>query len=295
MPPLKSVRAFEAAARWRSFNKAAEELFVTPSAISHQVKLLEMFLGVALFRRTRRQVMLTPSGERYLESVTHALDEIDLATRRLVASPNSGAINISVAPSFLTRWLVPKVREFQDRFPDVELRLSPNSGPIDFGWSDIDMAIYFGDGRWEGVEAFFLREVVLVPVCSPGFLAGIPRMASASELCEQTLIDVSTRPAEWDEFLANVGVARPKRGKRLSFSNTSLAIGAAMEELGIALADRHLIAREVKYGQLVRPLDVEMDIKQGFYLVYQEGRQLTEGMQALFDWVMEEIAKEHET
>lgn len=292
LPPLKSVRAFEAAARWRSFNKAAEELFVTPSAISHQVKSLESYLGVSLFRRVRRQVELTPIGERYLESISHALDEIDLATRRLVASPHSGSVNISVAPSFLSHWLVPKVRQFQEQYPDIELRLSPNSGAIDFGWSDIDMAIYFGDGQWEGVETFYLREVVLVPVCSPGFLVGKPQMNEASELCAHTLIDISTRPSEWDDFLAHFDVTRPKRGKRLSFSNTSLAVAAAMEDLGIALAERHLIAREVKYGQLLRPLDIEMETKQGFYLVYQEGRKLAEGMQAFFDWVTKEIVEE---
>ena len=289
LPPLKSVRAFEAAARRQSFNQAADELFVTPSAISHQVKALETYLGVDLFLRTRRQVLLTPLGERYLQSITHALDEIDLATRRLVASPHSGAVNVSVAPSFLTRWLVPRVREFQDRHPDVELRLSPNSGPIDFAWSDIDMAIYFGDGRWEGVESFFLLKVILVPVCSPSFLADKPPMTQPSDLGRQTLIDVSTRPAEWDEFLAEFGATRPKRGKRLSFSNTSLAIGAAMENLGVALADQHMIAREVKYGQLVRPLDIEMDMGQGFYMVYQQGRKLAAGMQSFFDWVLEEI------
>ncbi len=294
LPPLKSVRSFEAAARLGSVKKAAEELFVTPSAISHQIKSLEGFLGIDLFRRARRRVLLTPAGERYLESVTQALDEIDLATRRLMAAPSSGAVNISVAPSFLTRWLVPRVREFQDLYPDIELRLSPNSESIDFGWSDIDMAIYFGTGDWAGVESYFLHGAILVPVCSPGFLADKPPIEHPDQLSKQVLIDVSTRPTEWDAFLAHFGVKRPKRGKRLGFSNTSLAVGAAMEDLGIALADRHLIGREVKYGQLVLPIDIEMDYGQGFYLVYQEGRQLSEGMQAFFDWVMTEIAAERD-
>jgi LysR family glycine cleavage system transcriptional activator len=292
LPPLKSIRAFEAAARRGSFNEAAAELFVTPSAISHQIKSLEDYLGVSLFRRARRQVMLTIAGERYLKSISHALDEIDLATRRLLASLNAGAINISVAPAFLTRWLVPKVREFQNRHPDIELRLSPNSGPIDFAWSDIDMAIYFGDGHWPGAEVFFLREVVLVPVCSLAFVEANPQMTKPEELGAHTLIDVSTRPAEWDEFLANFGVTRQKRAKRLSFTSTSLALGAAMENLGIALADRHLVAREVKYGQLVSPLDIKMNNHLGYYLVYQKDRRLTDEMRAFLDWVMDEIAGE---
>lgn len=292
LPPLKSVTAFEAAARRGSFNEAAVELFVTPSAISHQVKSLEAYLGVSLFRRARRKVHLTIAGERYLKSVSHALDEIDLATRRLLASANAGAVNISVAPAFLTRWLVPKVREFQDRHPDIELRLSPNSGVIDFGWSDIDMAIYFGDGKWSGVELFFLREVVLVPVCSPAYVEANPPMTAPDDLCAHTLIDVSTRPAEWNEFLASFGVTRQKSGKRLSFSSTSLALGAAMESLGIALADRQVVAREVLYGRLVTPVDIAMENHLGYYLVYQKDRRLTDEMRAFLDWVMDEVAGE---
>lgn len=290
LPPLKSIRAFEAAARRGSFNQAADELFVTPSAISHQVKALEEHLGVRLFRRARRQVSLTIAGERYLEAIGHALDEIDLATRRLMASSNSAAINISVVPAFLTRWLVPKVREFQNLHPDIELRLSPNIGPIDFDRSDIDMAIYFGDGDWPGVETFFLRHLELVPVCSPAFLAANPRITKADGLAAHMLIDISTHPAEWDEFLAHCGVTRPERAKRLSFSSTSLALGAAMENLGVALADRQLVAREVRYGQLVNPLGIEMAIPQGYYLVYQQERKPTEQMRAFLDWVMHEIA-----
>ena len=292
LPPLKAIRAFEAAARRGSFNRAAEELFVTPSAISHQVKSLEKFLGVSLFRRARRQVQLTIAGERYLDSVAHALDEIDLATRRLIAASSANAINVSAPPAFLTRWLVPRVREFQDRHPDIELRLSPNNGPINFSWSDIDMAIYFGDGNWPGLEVRFLREVVLVPVCSPGFVEDGPRISRPADLCAHTLIDVSTRPTEWDEFLASFGVKRQKRGKRLGFSSTSLALGAAMENLGIALADRQLVAREVLYGRLVTPLDIAMENQRGYYLVYQRQRRLSDQMRAFLDWVIDEVAGE---
>ena len=295
LPPLNALRAFEAAARLGSFNGAAAELFVTPSAISHQVKSLEDFLGVSLFRRTRRQVQLTIAGERYLASVSHALDEIDLATRRLLVSSNSGALNISVAPAFLTRWLVPKVREFQERHPDIELRLSPNSGEIDFAWSDIDMAIYFGDGNWPDLDVYFLREVVMVPVCSREFAEANPRMSRPEDLSSHTLIDVSSRPEEWDEFLASFGVTRRNRSKRLSVSSTSLALGAAMENLGVALADRQLVAREVLYGRLVTPLDISMNNHLGYYLVYQKDRKPSQEMRAFIDWVMDEIAGERQS
>jgi LysR family glycine cleavage system transcriptional activator len=292
LPPLTSIRAFEAAARLGSAKKAADELFVTPSAVSHQIKGLEGFLETPLFLRKRRQLQLTAAGARYLEAIAHALDEIDFATRRVKATSNNGAVNVSVAPSFLTRWLVPRVRQFQDLYPDIELRLSPNSEPVDFAWSDIDMAVYFGKGNWDDVEAFFLHEVVLVPVCSPRFVEANEPIREVGQLVDHTLIDVSTRPTEWDEFLAHFGVKRSRRGKRLGFSNTSLAVGAAMEDLGIALADRQLLEREVRYGQLVRPLGIEVPLEQGFYLVFQKGRQFNDGMQAFFDWVMAEIRQE---
>lgn len=291
LPPLNAIRAFEAAARLGSVRQAAEELFVTPSAVSHQLKSLEGFLGVELFRRSGRQIGLTAAGERYRTSVTHALDEVELATRRVMAPPDGAVVTVSVAPSFLTRWLVPRVRDFQDQYPDIELRLSANSGPIDFARSDIDMAIYFGEGEWPGVEAFFLQQVVLVPVCSPGFLED-REIDSLRTLSAQTLIDVSTRPDEWDEFLSGFGIERPTQGKRLGFSSTSLAVGAAMEDLGVALADRSLIAREVKYGQLLIPLDLQMPTRQGFFMVYQTGRELSTGMRCFFDWVMNEIAEQ---
>lgn len=290
LPPLTAIRAFEAVARLGSVKVAAGELFVTASAVSHQIKALESHLGLSLFVRERRQLRLTTTGQRYLEAVGHALDTIDIATRRVTAAQSGQVVNVSVAPSFLSRWLVPRIRQFQDRYPEVELRLSPNSGPVDFAWSDVDMAVYFGTGDWPDVEAHFLHDVVLVPVCSPRLLESLAPLKTVRDLAACTLIDVSTRPDEWDRFLAGFGVARHGRGKRLAFSNTSLAVGAAMEDLGIALADRHLIDREIRYGQLVRPLAAEVPLGQGFYLVVGKGRALSEGMQAFFDWVMDEVA-----
>lgn len=290
LPPLVAIRAFEAAARRGSFNEAAAELFVTPSAVSHQVKSLESFLGVQLFRRERRRVVLTIVGERYLESISHALDEIDLATRRLLATANSGAINISAAPAFLTRWLVPRVRTFQQHHPDIELRLNPNSDPIDFARSDIDMAIYFGTGDWPDVETHFLRAVVLVPVCSPAYLSANPPINEPADLCRQSLIDVSSYPEKWREFFAGHGLRGSGRARRLTFSSTSLALGAAMESLGIALADRQLVTRELRYGQLVNPLGMELAIDEGYYLVYPRGRRVSNEMAAFRDWVMTSIA-----
>lgn len=283
------MRSFEAAARLKSFNKAAEELFVTPSAISHQIKTLEEFLGAPLFRREKRRTHLTPAGEKYLTAVEHALDEIDLATRRLISSPNTSVVNISVVPAFLTRWLVPRIRQFQEQYPDVELRLSASTGLVDFTHSDTDMAIYFGRGEWENVEMLYLREVNLVPVCSPKLLEGEQPLCSVKDLPYHTLIQVTSRLDEWELALEKTGISTAQISKTLTFSSTSLAISAAIEGVGIALTDLELVEREIEFGQLIIPFELSIETHKAFYLVYQQGRQLTHAMQAFHDWISAEI------
>lgn len=290
LPPLNALRSFEAAARLGSFNQAADELYVTPSAISHQIKSLETFLGMNLFRRDKRKVLLTAPGEKYLVAVQLALDEIDSATRRLMASPNAGAVNIAVAPAFLTRWLVPRLGDFQRQHPDVELRLSTLSGEVDFEHSDTDMAIYFGDGRWKGVEAHFMRTTAVMPVCSPKLLDGDLPLRQPDDLRRFTLIHVSSRSTEWHQLFAQAGLNWSREQKSLTFSNTSLALGAAMEGLGIALSDSQLIEREVQYGQLVHPFDMVLETDRSFYLVYSRKRQPTYGMEAFRDWLLAQMA-----
>ncbi|WP_354408187.1 MULTISPECIES: transcriptional regulator GcvA [unclassified Marinobacterium] len=289
MPPLNALRSFESAARNLSFNEAAEELFVTPSAISHQIKLLEEFLGLKLFRREKRKVSLTAAGERYLPSVQLALDEIESATRRLMTSPNLSAVNISVAPAFLTRWLVPRITRFQEQYPDVELRFSSTTGFIDFEHSDTDMAVYYGEGNWRGVDIHFLRYLVSTPVCSPKLAEGLN---SPEDLLKRTLIHVSGRRQEWQQILQQLGVRANTSTRTMSFSSTALAVSAAIEGIGVSLADRALVQRELEAGQLVVPFDITLDKPRAFYLVYQEKRQLTYGMQAFRDWILQEMQQD---
>ena len=289
LPPLNALRSFEAAARLGSFHLAAEKLFVTPSAVSHQVKSLEKFLGMPLFRRERRRVILTAAGEKYLGTVEHVLDEIDIATRGLIATPNVSAVNISVTPAFLTRWLVPRIREFQERHPDTELRLSASTGVVDFFHSDTDMAIYFGRGGWESTESHFLRGVTLVPVCSPKLLEGNKPLNRPEDLRHHTLLRVSSRQDEWKQNLDKAGIPRSAMKTSMTFSSTSLAMGAAMEGAGVALTDSKLVERELKYGQLIIPFDLVFETPYAFYLVYQKGRKLTRSMQAFRDWIFDEM------
>ncbi len=258
---------------------------MTPSAVSHQIKSLEEFLGVPLFRRERRKVILTTGGEKYLSAVEHALDEVDIATRRLIASPNASSVNLSVVPGFLTRWLVPRIRDFQEQYPDVELRLSASTTMVDFQHSDIDMAIYFGNGEWDDVQSFFLHSVTLVPVCSPKLLDGRSPLHRPEDLRQHTLLRVSSRQDEWKLILDKAGISRSTMDKSMTFSSTALALSAAIEGAGVALTDGILVERELEYGQLIMPFELRLETQNAFYLTHRLGRQLTYGMRCFHDWI----------
>ncbi|WP_111494076.1 MULTISPECIES: transcriptional regulator GcvA [Marinobacter] len=289
LPPLNALRMFEASARNRSFAGAAEELFVTASAVSHQIKTLEEYLGVSLFSRSKRKVELTPAGEQYLTSIKHALDEIEMATQRVTASDETNVVRISVAPNFLTRWLMPRMTRFQELYPDIELQINASMGLLDFNRTSTDMAVYFGNGEWNDIEVHFLRKVMLMPVCSPNLANGRFPLATPGDLRHHTLISVSKRTWEWEDWLQQAGVEFLTPKGSLQMSSGQLATAAAQEGLGVALADSTLTSREIKQGRLVVPFDIKLDTHKAFYLVYRKHRPLTTGMKAFKEWLMNEM------
>lgn len=289
LPPLNALKMFEASARNLSFSGASEELFVTPSAVSHQVKALENFLGVELFHRSNRKVTLTTQGEQYLASVKHAFDEIEMATHRLSVTQGASVVQISVAPNFLIRWLMPRMSRFRALFPDVELQINASMGLLDFDRSSTDMAVYYGSGEWDDIEVEFLRKVMLVPVCGPGLLETGPPLEKPSDLANHTLIYVSKRTWEWDNWLKKAGVEFITPKGSMQLSSSQLTTAAAQENLGVALADQTLISREIESGKLVVPFDIPLDTKKAFYLVYRKHRPLTKGMEAFRNWLMDEL------
>ena len=289
LPPLNSLRMFEAAARKSSFVAASEELAVTASAVSHQIKTLEEYLGVPLFSRSKRQISLTPAGEQYLARIQHARDEIEMATQRLTVSHESNVVNISVAPNFLIRWLMPHMAKFQALHPTVELQVNASQGLIDFNRSNTDIAVYYGSGEWNDIETHFLRRVMLVPVCSPSLANGRLPLQEPADLRHHTLIYVSKRKWEWQDWLDQVQLSSLIPRGSLQMSSSQLATAAAQEGLGIALADSTLTSKEIASGKLVVPFNIQLDTNKAFYLVYRKHRPLTAGMQAFKDWIMEEM------
>lgn len=289
LPPLHTLRAFEAAGRLGSFAKASEELFVTPSAVSHQIKTLEEFLDVKLFLRATRKIELTSAGKEYLRAVTKALRTLERSTFRITSAHGSGELNLAVAPTFLTRWLLPRISRFYDLYPNIELEISGSSGLIDFSRSDTDMAVYFGDGQWSDVECEFLKQSSLIPVCSPGLLEDSP-IKRPEDILEHTLLHVIKRPEEWAAWFAAAGsTGSRERRKGIYLSSGLLTAQAATRGLGVALADISLVSEEIQQGDLVAPLGIPLDLEKSFYLVYQKNRPLTQAMNVFKQWIVAEM------
>lgn len=262
---------------------------MTASAVSHQIKTLEEYLGIELFSRRKRTVELTPSGEQYLMSVKHALDEIEMATHRLVGKQDTNVVQISVAPNFLTRWLMPRMSRFRELHPDIELQINASIGLLDFDQASTDMAVYYGNGDWDNIEVHFLRKVMLVPVCSPQLLNGTIPLKVPEDLRHHTLIYVSKRKWEWENWLQLAGVEFITPKSTMQLSSGHLTTAAAQENLGVALADPILTSREISSGNLVVPFNIPLDTHRAFYLVYRRHRPLTPGMNAFKQWLMSEM------
>jgi LysR family glycine cleavage system transcriptional activator len=283
------LKCFESAARHGSFNKAAQELNVTPSAISHQIKGLESFLGIELFRRTKRKVVLTEAGETYLKPIKQIFQKLEQATADLKSAQHAGSLRLAVAPSFLTRWLMPRMERFQSRYPDIEIEIRSSMGFIDFSLGEIDMAVYFGNGEWSDVEAHYLRPIRLAPVCSPKMIKPDQPIKQPEDMRFYPLLHVSKRNDEWNDWLVQNDLDPKVFRRGLMFSSGSLTAGAAAQGLGIALADISLVTPEIDSGQLQVLFDKQLDTNRSFYLVFEKKRALTPAMAAFKEWIIEEM------
>ncbi|MGR0277492.1 transcriptional regulator GcvA [Marinomonas dokdonensis] len=290
LPPLNSLKCFESAARHGSFNKAAQELSVTPSAISHQIKGLESFLGIELFRRTKRKVVLTEAGEFYLGPIRNIFEQLESATAELKSKQQIGSLRLSVPPAFLTRWLMPRMERFQSRYPDIQIEISSSMGVIDFEAGDIDMAVYFGNDDWQGVDTHYLRPARLAPVCNPKLIKSEQPIEKPEDMRFYPLLHVTKRKDEWHDWLQQHDLD-PKLFRRgLMFSSGSLTAGAAAQGLGISLADPELVEPEIEAGTLKVLFDEHLITDRSFYLVYERRRAVSPAMSAFKEWIIEEMA-----
>jgi DNA-binding transcriptional LysR family regulator len=288
IPNTTALVAFELAARHESFTRAAEELALTQSAVCRQIAGLEEFLGVQLFRRTKRGVQLTEAGSSYSRQVAARLDAVERDTLSVMAHHGSGAtLELAVLPTFATRWLLPRLGGFQRHLPDATVNLTNRTRPFLFDETEFDAALYFGDAGWPGTEAHFMMRENPVPVCSPALLAGRDRL-SPDEIAQLPLLQQTTRPYVWRQWFSSLGmrVERDLTGARLELF-TMLA-EAAMHGMGVALIPPFLIRDELERGQLVIPYAHRFISEKAYYLIIPERKSGNVALGAFRDWILGE-------
>lgn len=288
IPSTAALSAFESAARHQSFTKAADELAVTQSAICRQIAVLEEFLGVDLFRRSRRGVVLTEAGASYCRKVTARLDEVERDTLDLMArGGQGGTLELGVVPTFASKWLLPRMPAFAQAHSGITLNLTARTRPFLFDDTTFDAAIYAGPSHWPGTEGVFLMRENLIAVCSPALLA---KRSTAGRIDWRhcTLLQQSTRPYAWREWFASRGmeVDGDMAGPRLELF--SMLAEAAIHGLGIALIPRFLVEDELARGVLVQAVRHEYLGDRSYYLIYPEQKSGNAALTVFRGWLEEQ-------
>jgi LysR family glycine cleavage system transcriptional activator len=297
LPPLNSLRTFEAAARLGSFTKAARELNVTPAAVSHQIRGLEEYLGVTLFRRTTRSLVLTDQATAAAETLREAFDRIGQSVESLRSSGQSGksgALSISVTPAFATRWLISRLPRFQKRHPRVHLRIAASSSPVDFDQDDVDVAVRIGRGGFAGVVAISLFHEWLAPVASPAFLRQNVLRKPADITRVPMLHDNSMRRAgrarAWLEWFRVAGAPLAEAHRGTQFDDGHLALQAAAAGAGVALGRLIYAVDDLEAKRLRIAMQPVMEMDIAYYLLIPESRANLPAVVAFRTWIEAEAA-----
>ena len=294
LPQLNALRSFEAAARHQSFTRAADELCVTQGAVSHQVKALEIELGLKLFNRERQRLIITEAGRGYLTVVRDAFDRIASGTERLLQRQSGGALTVTTSPNFAAKWLVHRMGRFAEAHPDIDLRVSASPQHIDFAREDIDLAIRHGDGTAPGLHVMRLCAETLFPVCSPKLLTGRNALRTPADLRRFPLLHVDDRQSwnQWGQWLDFAGVRDIDLAHGPVLSQVSMAIDAAVDGQGVALARTALAAWDLIGGRLVRPFDLEMPVPFAYWIVCPKPSAKLAKIVAFTDWLIAEAAED---
>jgi LysR family transcriptional regulator, glycine cleavage system transcriptional activator len=290
LPPLNALRTFEAAARHLSFTKAAAELFVTQAAVSHQIKALEEYLGMPLFRRLNRALMLTDEGQALLPHVRGAFDQLAEGVRQLRQRHSSGVLTISVLPSLATTWLIPRLRRFQSAHPEIEVHMTATERLVDFAREPVDAGIRYGLGSWPGLRAERLLSADMIPVCSPQLLDGPQPLRTPEDLVHHQLLHVLNAQDDWRMWLTAAGVKGVDPDRGLRFDHTALAIQAALNGMGVAMGPSSLVGEDLASGRLVEPFDLELPTDSAYYFVVPEAAADQAKVKAFRRWLLEEAA-----
>ncbi|HLI12227.1 MAG TPA: transcriptional regulator GcvA [Alphaproteobacteria bacterium] len=295
LPPLKALPDFEAAARHLSFTKAAAELHVTHGAVSRQVKSLEDYLGVPLFRRLNRALLLTDEGQAYVAVVRDLIERLAEASDRIKKRDEKGGLTVTTTDSFAVKWLVPRLARFRQAHPEIDVRLQANDQLVDFARDNVDLAIRYGRGSYPGVKSDRLLTEDFVPVCSPSLLKGKHPLRTPSDLRYHQLLHEEATQIDWRIWLMAAGVngIDPSRGP--IYSHASLVMQAAIAGEGVALGRTALIAEDLAAGRLVKPFDIALKAEYAYYIVYPPRMLERPKVAAFRDWLLEEAARDRAT
>lgn len=286
LPSLNGLRAFEAAARHLSFTLAASELNVTQTAISHQIRRLEEELGIRLFIRQNRALALTPEARDYLPGVRAAFNDLRLATDRLLRRDDDKVLTVSTIASLAAKWLLPRLTDFQEAHPGIDVRITTSTSLVDFQRDNVDAAIRYGRGQWVGLRADWLMADELFPVCSPSLLRGDEPLRTPGDLKDHVLLHTNSGD-DWRLWLTAAGLPTDiSRQPGLTFDMTFVTVQAAIDGMGVAMGRTSYVRDDIAKGRLVVPFKIALPADAGFYLVSPEGRREAPKLAAFRQWMI---------
>lgn len=291
LPPMNTLRAFEAAARHLSFTRAAEEIHITQAAVSHQIRALEEALGVRLFRRLNRAVRLTEAGQDFVSETRKALSHLAAAVEKVAAPGADGPLSVSVLPSFASKWLLPRLGRLREKHPEIELRISPSTVLTDFQRDDVDVVVRYGKGRYEGLHSVRLMTEDIFPVCSPALLSGPNALRKPEDLRHHTLLHDDAY-VDWAMWLLVAGVDGIEFSQGPYLTDSGLLVQAAVEGQGVALARGALAAGDIAAGRLVKPFDLAIPTEYAYYVLCPEATAQNPKIVAFREWLVEEAASD---
>jgi len=287
LPSLNGLRAFEAAARHLSFTLAASELNVTQTAISHQIRRLEEELGIRLFVRKNRALALTPKARDYLPGVRAAFNDLRLATDRLLRKDDDHVLTVSTLASLAAKWLLPRLTAFQEAHPGIDVRITTSTALVDFRGGDVDAAIRYGRGNWQGLRAEWLMADDFFPVCSPALLNGKRPLNSPEDLRDHVLLHTSTNSDDWRQWLTAAGLPSDiSKQPGITFDLILMTVQAAIDGIGVAMGRTSYVQDDIAKGRLVVPFKIALPADAGFYLVSPEGTAEPPKLRAFRQWLI---------
>lgn len=290
IPPLNPLKVFEVVARTNNLTTAANELRVSQSAVSRQIAVLEEYLGVQLFTRERVGVRLTEVGDAYARRIGPAFAEISEATTFITQKYSDNVIRLRTYTTLTARWLIPRLPRFKVQYPDIEVAITNSSAPLDFGAEQCDMAIVFGDGHWPDAESTLLMDDVIEPVCSPALSDALLHGDDPLDgLRGKRLLVSKYRKNDWPTWLEHAGMGDMfEKAEKMIFSSSILTWQAAMDGLGIAIGQQHMLDADIKSGRLVRPFARPLHTGKGHYIVTPSLQRYSSKIASFRDWLLHE-------